>query len=160
MNEITIFPGHETVVESDAGKGNRGVVFEDDGETGYFYARDFEVEDQLFVDALHIYSVKQLKDADLPTKLHVLWSKDYTKAALILNQSPHAMFDFINKCGYSKDQFPDPDPKTEWKHEAWDDSLSVSAFFDVVFLADLRSYDFGAYFRFGVVKGVRCGRSF
>jgi len=119
----TIFPGSETVVESDAEEGNRGVVFEDDGQTGYFYARDFSVEDHLFVDALHIYSVKGLKDPDLATHLHILWSKDFTKAVLILNKKPHAMFDFATKCGYSRDLFPAPDPKTGWSHKPWDDSL-------------------------------------
>lgn len=119
----TLIVGTETVLESDAPDDSRGVVFEDDGETGYFYARDYSVPDQLFVDALHIYSVRGVTDREKPSKLHILWSSDYRYAALIINQYPHAAFDFVEKIGYSRDSFPDPDPRTGWSHEPWSDEL-------------------------------------
>ena len=119
----TIKPGDEVIVESDAPDGGRGVVFEDDGRTGYFYARDYSVPDQLFVDALHIYSLKELADAHIPSELHILWSEDGKKAVLILNRYPHAVFDFTEKCGYSRDQFPEPDPTSGWRHAEYMDSL-------------------------------------
>jgi hypothetical protein len=124
----TIKVGEEIIIEADAPDGGRGVVFEDDGRTGYFYARDYAVPDQLFVDALHIYSLKEVVDAHIPSELHILWSDDGMKAVLILNRHPHAAFDFSIKCSYSRDQFPDPDPKTGWRHEPWADSLRAHFF--------------------------------
>jgi len=120
-SEIVV--GRPSVVESDASEYPYGVVFEDDGTTGYFYARDFMVEDVPFVDALHIYSVRGVQGPDVPSDLRIVWSHDWCKAALLLNNSPHAMFDFVEKIGYSIDEYPEPDPKTEWKHAAWNSQL-------------------------------------
>ncbi len=115
--------GEPTVIESDAQDYPRGVVFEDDGETGYFYARDYSVEGSLFVDALHVYTVKGVKDAYMPSTLRIIWTYDWQKAALLINDVPHAMFDFGEKCGYSKDEFPEAHPKTGWTRRGWKDEL-------------------------------------
>ena len=72
-------------------------------------------------DAMHIYSVENVTDRDIPCEFHILWSHDYSKAALMVNRHPHAMFDFDNKIGFSRDQFPEP--SEGWRHEPWDDSL-------------------------------------
>jgi hypothetical protein len=109
--------GRPTVYESDAEHRPYGVVFEDDGRTGYFYARDYNQSDVPFVDALHIYSVKGVLDADRPSTLRIIWSHDWTKSALLLNDMPHAMFDFQSKVGFSKDEFPDADPRFSWSRE-------------------------------------------
>lgn len=122
------FPGAECVHGSDSKNETHGVVFEDDGSTGYFYARDYSVADQLFVDALHIYSAEGVTDRDVESRLSIVWSADYRYAALIINQVPHAAFDFKKKCGYSRDNFPDADPKTGWTHSPWNDSIR-SCFF-------------------------------
>mgnify|MGYP003607871972 CR=1 FL=1 len=119
----TIKVGEPVVIESDSPDKGRGVVFEDEGETGYFYARDYSVQDRLFVDALHIYTVEVVTDKDIPSDIHILWTPDYTKAVLIINSYPHAVFDFTKKCGYSRHQFPDPFPETGWARKPWDDSL-------------------------------------
>ncbi len=119
----TFRPGEKIIVESDAATGRRGVVFEDDGRTGYFYARDYSVPEHLFVDVLHIYSLKELRDAHLSSEVHIIWSEDEMKVALIINRYPHAVFDFGEKIGYSRDVFPDPDPRTGWRHERYADSL-------------------------------------
>jgi hypothetical protein len=111
------------VIESDAGAMEYGVVFEDDGETGYFYARDFNIEGSLFVDALHIYTVAGVRDADNPSFLRIVWSQDWKRAALLINDSPHAMFDFDNKIGYSVDEFPEPDSKSGWSRAPWNSDL-------------------------------------
>ena len=117
QQEINV--GSPCVIESDATDHPRGVVFEDDGETGYFYARDYCIEDSLFVDALHIYSVKGVRDADVPSTVRIVWAKDWEKVALLINDSPHAMFDFGKKVGYSVDEFPEPDPKSGWSRAPW-----------------------------------------
>lgn len=115
--------GEPAVIESDSPDGNRGVVFEDDGETGYFYARDFTVPDSTFEDALHIYSVEGVSDADQPSTVVILWSGDGLKACLLINRYPHAVFDFESKCGYSRDVFPEPAAGSEWTHQDWEDGL-------------------------------------
>ena len=111
--------GEPAVLESDTPDGERGVVFEDDGETGYFYARDYRVEGKLFVDALHIYSVKGVIDSDRPSALKIIWTRDFTKSALLVNHSPHAIFDFTGQVGYCQDEFPEPDPETGWQRRGW-----------------------------------------
>jgi hypothetical protein len=118
-----IHVGTPTVIETDSPDGRFGVVFEDDGETGYFYARDFTLDDSVFEDALHIYSAEGVTDAHLPSTVHILWSHDSSKACLIINRHPHAVFDFTAKCGFSRDVFPEPSPDSEWSHQPWDDSL-------------------------------------
>lgn len=119
--------GNPAVIESDSPDERFGVVFEDEGETGYFYARDFRIK-TLFVDALHIYNVKGVTDRHLPSTVHILWSADGTKACLIINCHPHAVFDFSAKRGYSRSQFPEPTLDTDWTRHAWDDSLRTLFF--------------------------------
>jgi hypothetical protein len=110
--------GNETIIESDIPDGSRGVVFEDDGDTGYFYARDYAVPDRLFVDALHIYNVKGVIDREKPCRLKIIWTRDFAAAALLINQVPRAVFHFVERCGYATNPFPDPDPKTGWVHSS------------------------------------------
>jgi len=122
--EISV--GQPIVYESDALDKPYGVVFEDDGRTGYFYARDYNLSDVPFVDALHIYSVKGVLDSDTPSTLRIIWSHDWSKSALLLNDMPHAIFDFESKVGYSKDSFPEPDPRSAWRRESWKPDLKNS----------------------------------
>lgn len=117
--EAEIEVGNPTVIQSDVPDGDCGVVFEDDGDTGYFYARDYQVEDRLFVDALHVYSVKGVVDADRSSALRIIWSRDFTKSALLINDSPQAVFDFSEKTGYCQDEFPEPDAETGWQRKPW-----------------------------------------
>ena len=114
--EQELLVGSETVIESDSPDEARGVVFEDDGETGYFYARDYSVPDQVFVDALHIYSSQGVTDRDKPCRLKIIWTRDFRAAALMINLVPHAVFNFTERCGYAKRPFPAPDPSTGWIH--------------------------------------------
>ncbi len=117
----TINVGEPTVIESYTPDETFGVVFEDDGETAYFYALNCSLTDQPIVDAMHIYSVEGVTDRHIPSEVHILWSSDFRKAVLIINRYPHAVFDFETKRGYSRDQFPEP--SCGWTHEPWDDSL-------------------------------------
>lgn len=98
------------------------VIFEDDGETGYFYALDMSHEDNPIVDALHIYNAASVTDRHLPAKVELVWSLDDKKAALLINEHPHAIFDFEARRGYCRTGFPPP-AKADWTqhgHE-WDD---------------------------------------
>lgn len=121
--EALIRVGVATTIESSSADGERSVVFEDDGETGYFYARDFNVAGQQWVDALHIYDVEGVGNRDKPRQLKILWTWDWEAAALLINQRPHAVFHFVRHCGYAPDPFPEPDPDSGWSHERIDASL-------------------------------------
>jgi hypothetical protein len=114
--EQELIVGAGTVIESDAPNGAHGVVFEDDGETGYFYARDYSVSGQLFVDALHIYNVNGVTDREKPSRIKIIWTRDFSAAALMINLVPHAVFCFDQNCGYAKDPFPAADPSNGWTH--------------------------------------------
>jgi hypothetical protein len=59
MQEQRFIRGGDVFIESFAQENKHGVVFEDDGETGYFYAveRDDEGPGMRVLDALHIYEV-------------------------------------------------------------------------------------------------------
>ena len=59
MQELNFVRGEDNFIESLSPENNYGVVFEDDGETGYFYAveKDKEGHGLKVLDALHIYEV-------------------------------------------------------------------------------------------------------
>ena len=121
--EITLQVGQEIMVESHSEDETKGVVFEDDGETGYFYARDFKKPDSGFVDALHIYNVQGVVDRDRPAALKILWTRDYSAAALLINLRPQAVFHFGKKCGYAPDPFPSSAADPDWTHSKMVDEI-------------------------------------
>lgn len=127
----TLMAGEEIVVECPAPEGTFSVVFEDDGETGYFYALDMALEGNPICDALHIYTVENVADRHLPSTLEIGWSDDRKKAMLIINDFPHAVFDFVAKRGYCRSAFPPPSPEGIWSLQghAWEDA--VLSLFDV-----------------------------
>ncbi len=115
--------GKQIVVNCNSPKNSFAVVFEDDGETGYFYGLDTSREENPILDALHIYNVNNVTDKDIPSVVQIVWSDDGKKALLMINEYPHAAFDFVAKRGYCRTNFPTPDHKwTKYGHE-WDDSV-------------------------------------
>jgi hypothetical protein len=119
--EETITVGQEIVVEGPSPHTPFGIVFEDDGITGYLYGLDFSREGNPIVDALHIYNVAQVTDRDKPSLVQLVWSRDGLKAALMINKSPHAIFDFEARRGYCRTGFPPPSRNwTEFDH-CWHD---------------------------------------
>lgn len=96
------------------------VVFEDDGESGYFSACDTSRENYI-VNAMQIYNANDVIDKHLPSQV-IAWSEDGLKAGLFINRYPHAVFDFKAKRGYCRTNFPPP--SNEWSefHEnhEWD----------------------------------------
>jgi hypothetical protein len=115
--------GSPAVIETRSQDGHFGSVFEDDGETGYFYALNLNLEPNPIIDALHIYTVRNVDNRHLPSVVHILWSQDGLKTCLIINKYPHAVFDFTTKRAYSHDTFPAPAPGSEWTRHPWNDSL-------------------------------------
>ena len=121
--EKTIKVGERAVVEGPSPSQPFGIVFEDDGETGYLYGLDFSKQDNPIVDALQIYNVEQVSDRHKPSQVQLVCSNDGLKAALLINAYPHAIFDFAAKRGYCRTGFPPP-MHTGFSKEghAWDDA--------------------------------------
>jgi hypothetical protein len=119
--EQTIHVGTKVVIEGVSPSTQYAVVFEDDGETGYFYGLDTRRQDDPILDALHIYNVANVTDRGIPSKIQIVWSADGLKSALVINRYPHAVLDFVANRGYCRTGFPPPDRKwTKHSHE-WDD---------------------------------------
>lgn len=95
----------DTVVESTAVGGERSVIFEDDGTTGYLYAvrpgADLEI-----LDALHVYDVVNVTDRHIPVKVQLVWDEIWTAAVLLINGYGHALYDFQRAAGFCRNAFP------------------------------------------------------
>ena len=109
--------GNEVVVSSDSPTAKYGVVFEDDGTVGYLYAIEFNGENYDIVDAMQIYNVSSVIDRDEPSTIQITWSEDGLKALLLINDYPHAVFDFANHKGFCRTNLPSPAPN--WKGHEW-----------------------------------------
>ena len=94
MQEKTFIRGEDTFVESFSPENNYAVIFEDDGDTAYFYAleTDPEKNEQKIVDALHIYETEQNGEEKKLSRLIIIWSKDWLKCALVIDDQCHAVF--------------------------------------------------------------------
>jgi hypothetical protein len=121
--ERTIHIGQPIVVEFNSKKVPFSVVFEDDGETGYFYAVDnSKTAAGRVADALWIYDVKSSLDASTPRAVQIRWSVDGLKAGLFVDGSPQAVFDFSARRGYNRANFPATSTWSRSNH-AWDSSI-------------------------------------
>ena len=125
--ELTFNVGEDTFIDSTA-ENNNAVVFEDNCETGYFYAVD-RSNDLKVLDGLHIYNVAHVTDKDIPSTLKILWTLDQSKAVLSINNHYHAVFDFKNKAGYCRNGFPNAnDSWTIIKERKLTDALITELF--------------------------------
>ena len=88
-------------------------MFEDDGDTGYLYARDGES----ILDAMQIYVAADRSGA---STLQLAWSDDGLKAVAVLDRRPQAVFDFAARRGYARSNFPQP--AQGWTGHEWDDA--------------------------------------
>ena len=84
------------------------VVFEDEGVAGYFYAcdRSQQTQEQSILDAMLIYNVGSLKNPEAERLAAVEWSRDGLQAVLYLDGTAQALFDFAQRCGYCRMNFP------------------------------------------------------
>ena len=123
--ERTLKVGTPTVLEVDGPVPPYKVVFEDDGQTGYFYALDVSrAQESQILDAVSIYDAARIADRSHPVTVKVRWSRDGKKAALLLNAEPQAVFDFAAKRGYARSNSP---TASRWSlaGHAWSDSALV-----------------------------------
>ncbi|WP_312414887.1 DUF2251 domain-containing protein [Comamonas sp.] len=124
----TIQIGAAEPIQGNAPEGSYAAVFEDDGDTAYFYALDFANAEQPIQNALHIYNVADVSDKHLPSEVTMGWSTDGSKVVLLINGYPHAVFDFAAKHGYCRTAFPPPDADSGWSGHDWsDDAVELFA---------------------------------
>ncbi|MEW6131328.1 MAG: DUF2251 domain-containing protein [Acidobacteriota bacterium] len=120
--EKNIIVGQPVMIESSSPKSSYAVAFEDDGETGYLYGLDLSLEENPILDALYIYNGKNIIDRSHSHLLQILWAKDGLKVALLINQYPHAVFDFEARRGYCRTNFPLPDTRWTSFDHSWSDA--------------------------------------
>ncbi|HVJ86108.1 MAG TPA: DUF2251 domain-containing protein [Caulifigura sp.] len=116
--EMEILVGSTFILEGRSTDSPFACVFEDDGETGYFYAVDVGGPNLQILDAVHIYNVQGVLDRANPSVATIGWSVDGLKSVLLINGYPHAIFDFVAKRGYCRSGFPPP--WSGWSGHEWD----------------------------------------
>jgi hypothetical protein len=107
----SFLPGDETWYPSDSPTSRFSAVFEDDGDTGYFYAFERSPENDgggTILDACHIYDVRDVVDREIPSEAQIIWTPDGLKAALVVNGYMHAVLDFVEQRGYCRTDWPAP----------------------------------------------------
>ncbi len=129
MPAETLIVGAAEMYPSDSPDGRHSVLFEDDGETGYFYALDLTRTSNKVLDAVHIYNVADVLDRNRPSRLEVIWSEDGSKCALLINDFAHAAFDFREHRGYCRTNFPNFDNPQDGSWITADHSWSPAAEF-------------------------------
>ncbi|WP_369915925.1 DUF2251 domain-containing protein [Xanthomonas sp. NCPPB 3005] len=122
--ESELLVGTALVVEAQAPEEPFVAVFEDDGDTGYFYAVDPSADDNPIQNALHIYNAADVADRETPSEVKIGWSQDSKKVVLLINGYPHAIFDFEAKRGYCRTGFPPAPENSPWglHGHAWSDA--------------------------------------
>ena len=110
LKEENIIVGEGCFFESNAAEYNYVVIFEDDTETGYFYAaeRHQETGALAILDMVFIYSADSVPSDNRKQTVSIIWSTDWQRCALILEDTCHAVFDFEKKNGYNLSGFPPP----------------------------------------------------
>ena len=119
--------GTPTFIPVDSPDGRHSVFFEDEGETAYFYALDLLRAPDKILDAVHIYNVANVRDRDKPSQVDIVWSEDGSKCALLINNYPHAAFDFSARRGYCRTNFPNFENPTDGSWKTADHSWSDEA---------------------------------
>jgi len=72
---------------------------------------------------MHIYDVKNIKDNNIESELKIGCSPSREQAILMINDYPHAIFDFKNKNGCCRSNFPAPNGSWSKSGHEWNDEL-------------------------------------
>ncbi len=99
-----------------------GVVFEDDGETGYFYATD-EKHATIF-DALHLYNPRDPNRLKAGEKGLIVWNGAYLRAGLFYHERFQAVIDFKNKVSCCRTGFPAKVGSWSLSNHQWKEELT------------------------------------
>src|ERR1700722_11375059 len=111
------------------------VVFEDEGVAGYFYAcdRSPEISEHRILAAMLLANVATLAKSDEelqrpePQRIaSIEWSRYGLQAALYLDGTAQALYDFEARCGYCRMDFPNfmSEQGDTWRKSshAWSDA--------------------------------------
>jgi predicted transcriptional regulator len=85
MEQQVFQPGDKSFAAEGSPGGQFSAVFEDDGETGHFYAVDLTRTERMILDAGHIYNAANVLDKDRPSTLEIVWSENGLKCVLLIN---------------------------------------------------------------------------
>jgi hypothetical protein len=109
LKQENIVTGKGCFIQTEAAEHRFVTVFEDDKETGYFYAAEKDDSGSLSIlDMVFIYDVQSIPPGERKVQLSVIWSTDWQRCALVIDNTCHAVFDFQNKAGYNLTAFPKP----------------------------------------------------
>lgn len=123
VSEAEFTVGRETQVFAESPLSpHYAAVFEDDGQTAYFYALDTRNE-QPVAEALHIYNVADVSDSHLPCQAQICWHHNQEIAVLFINGYPHAALDFAERFGLNRNGFPEPAAGSIWQRALLEDEL-------------------------------------
>ena len=132
MDSLSFRPGR-AFLSSNSAAVPWTVVFEDEGLAAYFYAcdRSRPTQEESILDAMLVYNTAAAVKAageDAPELIaSVQWSKDGLMAALYIDGSAQAIFDFGARCGYCRTNFPNflDESGSGWRKDshAWNESL-------------------------------------
>jgi hypothetical protein len=115
-----LFDGAGPYMKAFEGSGY-GVVFEDDGETGYFYATDEAHESIL--DALQLYDYGDAIQLQPGDEIYIVWHPELEKAGIFFGERFHAVFDFRNKKACCRTDLPPATPGWVTGSHDWDPSM-------------------------------------
>ncbi|MBX7167762.1 MAG: DUF2251 domain-containing protein [Pirellulales bacterium] len=120
--ETALTIGKKTTVQGPWKTPPRGVVFEDDGQAGYFYAVEHRASgERKMLDAVQIYEARSVPAAERDVRLKLVWSLDGNKAALMINDFTHAVFDFHLHRGYSRQHYGKTPGRWSTYDHRWDE---------------------------------------
>ena len=107
MQSLSFTPGR-AFLSSDSSQVPWTVVFEDEGVAAYFYAcdRSQTTHEQSILDAMLIYNVSALRNPETERLAAIEWSRDGLQAVLYLDGTAQALFDFNERAGYCRTNFP------------------------------------------------------
>src|SRR5687768_4983642 len=95
-----IKPGEGCFIQSESAEHAFVVVFEDDNETGYFYAAEKDATGSLSIlDMLFVYDAQQVSAKEKKAKLSILWLTNCRRFALIFINTAILFFNFKTKEG-------------------------------------------------------------
>jgi hypothetical protein len=128
MQSLSFTPG-DAFLASDSTAAPWTVVFEDEGDVGYFYAcdRSQATDEARILDAVLIYNVSALKNPKSERLAAIEWSRDGMQAVLYLDGTAQALFDFEARQGHCRTNFPNflSEKADRWRRSshAWSDEL-------------------------------------
>jgi len=109
-------------LDSNSPNGRYAVYFEDDGRTGWCYAFDRQIAEDKIQCALHVYNAEDFSARHTPQKAQIIWSSDETKAGVLLNGHPYAVFEFTTRQGRCRSGLGVPQPGWQNDHD-WDPNV-------------------------------------